>query len=213
MILITIEWNELELELKTNEQVFSPTSLDRGTKAMLSRVIFNKEDKVLDLGCGYGPVGIIAAKTIGAERVTMCDISEEAVALAKENAIHNKVEEVRIVQSDGLKNIAEENFTLILSNPPYHVDFNVPKAFIEDGYKKLAIGGTMIMVTKRKEWYKNKLISVFGGVKIDEIDGYYVFTAQKRNARISKNKDKKNENILSKKLAKKQTRKLSNKGR
>ena len=69
------------------------------------------------------------------------------------------------------------------------------------------------MVTKRKEWYKNKLISVFGGVKIDEIDGYYVFTAQKRNARISKNKDKKNENILSKKLAKKQTRKLNNKGR
>lgn len=211
--MITIEWNELELEFKTNEQVFSPTSLDRGTRAMLSCVTFNKEDKVLDLGCGYGPVGIIAAKAIGAERVTMCDISEEAVALSKENAIHNKVEEVRIVQSDGLKNIVEENFTLILSNPPYHVDFNVPKAFIEDGYKKLAIGGTMIMVTKRKEWYKNKLISVFGGVKIDEIDGYYVFTAQKRNTRISKNKDKKNENILSKKLAKKQTRKLNNKGR
>ncbi len=211
--MITIEWNELELEFNTNEQVFSPTSLDRGTRAMLSCVTFNKEDKVLDLGCGYGPVGIIAAKAIGAERVTMCDISEEAVALSKENAIHNKVEEVRIVQSDGLKNIVEENFTLILSNPPYHVDFNVPKAFIEDGYKKLAISGTMIMVTKRKEWYKNKLISVFGGVKIDEIDGYYVFTAQKRNARISKNKDKKNENILSKKLAKKQTRKLNNKGR
>ncbi len=211
--MITVEWNELELEFKTNEQVFSPTSLDRGTRAMLSCVTFNKEDKVLDLGCGYGPVGIIAAKAIGAERVTMCDISEEAVALSKENAIHNKVEEVRIVQSDGLKNIVEENFTLILSNPPYHVDFNVPKAFIEDGYKKLAISGTMIMVTKRKEWYKNKLISVFGGVKIDEIDGYYVFTAQKRNARISKNKDKKNENILSKKLAKKQTRKLNNKGR
>ena len=189
--MITIEWNELELEFKTNEQVFSPTSLDRGTRAMLSCVTFNKEDKVLDLGCGYGPVGIIAAKAIGAERVTMCDISEEAVALSKENAIHNKVEEVRIVQSDGLKNIVEENFTLILSNPPYHVDFNVPKAFIEDGYKKLAISGTMIMVTKRKEWYKNKLISVFGGVKIDEIDGYYVFTAQKRNARISKNKDRK----------------------
>lgn len=211
--MITVEWNELELEFKTNEQVFSPTSLDRGTRAMLSCVTFNKEDKVLDLGCGYGPVGIIAAKAIGAERVTMCDISEEAVALSKENAIHNKVEEVRIVQSDGLKNIVEENFTLILSNPPYHVDFNVPKAFIEDGYKKLAISGTLIMVTKRKEWYKNKLISVFGGVKIDEIDGYYVFTAQKRNARISKNKDKKNENILSKKLAKKQTRKLNNKGR
>lgn len=211
--MITVEWNELELEFKTNEQVFSPTSLDRGTRAMLSCVTFNKEDKVLDLGCGYGPVGIIAAKAIGAECVTMCDISEEAVALSKENAIHNKVEEVRIVQSDGLKNIVEENFTLILSNPPYHVDFNVPKAFIEDGYKKLAISGTMIMVTKRKEWYKNKLISVFGGVKIDEIDGYYVFTAQKRNARISKNKDKKNENILSKKLAKKQTRKLNNKGR
>ena len=211
--MITIEWDDLELVFKTNEMVFSPTSLDRGTRAMLSLVTFNKEDKVLDLGCGYGPVGIIAAKTIGSDRVTLCDISEEAVALAKENSILNNVEEVRIVQSDGLKNITEENFTVILSNPPYHVDFNVPKAFIEDGFKKLAVGGTMLMVTKRKDWYKNKLISVFGGVKIDEIDGYYVFTAQKRSERNSKFKNKKNENTLSKKLAKKQTRKITNKGR
>ncbi|WP_066715604.1 class I SAM-dependent methyltransferase [Clostridium sp. Marseille-P299] len=207
--MIKINWNELELEFKTSEQVFSPNSLDRGTKAMLSMATFQKGDKVLDLGCGYGPVGIIAAKIIGSEKVTMCDISEEAVALAKENAIHNEVGNVTILQSDGLNNIAEDNFTLILSNPPYHVDFNVPKGFIEQGYKKLSIGGKMLMVTKRKDWYKNKLISVFGGVKVEEIDGYYVFIAEKRG-NVVKKKKKDNGNTLSKKLARKQMRTSNN---
>lgn len=212
-ILIKINWNDIELEFKTSEQVFSPQGLDRGTKAMLSIINFQKEDKVLDLGCGYGPVGIIAAKIIGSENVTLCDVSEEAVALAKENAIHNGVKEVAILQSDGLNHIEEDNFTLILSNPPYHVDFNVPKGFIEQGFKKLTIGGKMIMVTKRKEWYKNKLISVFGGVKIDEIDGYYVFIAEKRSSLNVKTKSKEKTNTLSKKLAKKQMRTAKNRSK
>ena len=75
-------------------------------------------------------------------------------------------------------------FSLCLTsaNPPYHADFSVPKAFIEKGFNRLQIGGKMVMVTKRKEWYKNKLISIFGGVSITEIDGYYVFISEKRSA-------------------------------
>lgn len=69
-----------------------------------------------------------------------------------------------------------------LSNPPYHADFSVPKEFIEKGFNRLQIGGKMYMVTKRKDWYKNKLISIFGGVKIWEIDGYYVFLAIKKQS-------------------------------
>lgn len=116
---------------------------------------------------------------LGGSNITMCDISEDAVRLAKRNIVLNQVSDIKVYQSDGLKQIGDRDYTLILSNPPYHADFSVPKAFIEQGYKKLAVGGRMYMVTKRKEWYKNKLISVFGGVKIMESNGYYVFMAEK----------------------------------
>lgn len=192
----------IELVLQTNEEVFSPGAVDRGTKAMLSFVNFASEDKVLDLGCGCGVVGILAAKQIGAEKVVMCDVSENAVNLSRLNAEANDVGEVTIRQSDGLKEISETGFTLILSNPPYHTDFAVAKGFIEDGFKKLIAGGKMVMVTKRLDWYRNKLSSVFGGVSVKEKDGYYVFFAEKRANRKPK-KEKKNEQVMSKKLQRK----------
>ena len=192
----------IDLVLNTNEEVFSPTAVDKGTRAMLSFVEFKENDKVLDLGCGCGVVGILAAKQIGAEKVVMCDISENAIQLSKKNAAANGVGGVSIRQSDGLKEISENGFTLILSNPPYHTDFAVAKGFIEDGFKKLVIGGKMVMVTKRLDWYRNKLSSVFGGVTVKEKDGYYVFIAEKRGNRKPK-KEKKNEQVMSKKLQRK----------
>jgi len=66
----------------------------------------------------------------------------------------------------------------------------VAKAFIEKGFNRLKLGGRMLMVVKRREWYKNKLISVFGGVKIHEIDGYYVFEAVKKSPNYAKRAQK-----------------------
>ena len=192
----------VDLVLQTNDEVFSPTAVDKGTRAMLSFVEFKEGDKVLDLGCGCGVVGICAAKQIGAEYVVMCDVSQNAVLLSRQNAEANGVDGVTIRLSDGLGSISETGFTLILSNPPYHTDFAVAKGFIEDGFKKLAVGGKMVMVTKRLDWYRNKLSSVFGGVTVKEKDGYYVFIAEKRGNRKPK-KEKKNEQILSKKLQRK----------
>jgi len=192
----------IDLVLHTNEEVFSPTAVDKGTRAMLSFVEFKEGDKLLDLGCGCGVVGIVAAKQIGANNVVMCDVSENAVQLSGQNAEANDVAGVTIRRSDGLKEISETGFTLILSNPPYHTDFAVAKGFIEDGFKKLAIGGKMVMVTKRLDWYRNKLSSVFGGVTVKEKDGYYVFFAEKRSNRAPK-KEKKNQQVMSKKLQRK----------
>lgn len=174
--------NNTELTFETSKELFSPKAIDSGTELMLSKIEFTAEDKVLDLGCGYGAVGILAAKLIGPERVVMVDINPEAIKMSKENAITNKVAEVTVLESDGLSKVVDFGFTLILSNPPYHVDFSVPKHFIEKGFNHLKIGGKLFMVTKRKEWYKNKLISVFGGVKIWEENGYYVFMAEKKQS-------------------------------
>jgi 16S rRNA (guanine1207-N2)-methyltransferase len=188
--MITIEINAISMIFNTTATLFSPNSLDNGTRAMLSCAQFTKTDKVLDLGCGYGVVGIYIAKLIGEENVTMVDIDDMVVNIARENAKQNGVPGIRIVQSDGFNNLDERGYTIILSNPPYHSDFSVAKHFIEKGFNRLAIGGKMLMVTKRKDWYKNKLISIFGGVSIKEIDGYFVFTAEKRNANYAKNAKK-----------------------
>ena len=190
-----------EIVLETGEYYFSPKRIDKGTMFMLSKVQVTEEDKVLDLGCGYGVVGISIAKIIGGERVVMSDISEEALALTNSNLERNELNSVRVVKSNGLKEIPDKDFTLILSNPPYHTDFSVAKAFIEDGYKHLVLGGRLMMVTKRLTWYRNKLTSVFGEVRVFEEDGYYVFVAEKRKGQ--RKKETKKQQSLSKKLMRK----------
>ena len=168
------------LTLRTAPGLFSPGHVDRGTLAMLGVAAFEPGLRVLDLGCGCGVVGIVAARKCGAENVWLSDIDPEAVAIARENAGANGVPGVHCVVSDGLSGVDASGFDLILSNPPYQSDFAVAKAFIEKGFNRLKIGGRLLMVVKRRDWYKNKLVAIFGGVKIHEIDGYFVFEAQRR---------------------------------
>lgn len=192
--------NGIELDLDTAPELFSPTAPDKGTLAMLNAVEITAADKVLDLGCGCGIVGIYAAKLAGSQNVTMTDILSIAAETAKQNAIKNKVPEITVLCGNAYEKVNGTDFTLILSNPPYHTDFSVAKAFIKGAYKHLAIGGRMVMVTKRLDWYKNKLTSVFGGVRVIETEEYYVFISEKRNRRCKPEKQK---NTLSKKLSRK----------
>jgi 16S rRNA (guanine1207-N2)-methyltransferase len=170
-----------ELEFETSDNIFSPRRIDAGTLAMLSFVEFAEGWKVLDLGCGYGVVGLTAARFTDPANVYMVDVEPDAVLLSRKNAERNAAAGVNILQSDGFDALDEAGFDCILSNPPYHTDFAVAKKFIEKGFNRLKLGGKMFMVTKRKDWYKNKLISVFGGVRIRETGGYYVFEAEKRS--------------------------------
>ena len=142
-----------KLSLETCAGLFSPEHVDRGTLAMLSAAVLTPGMKVLDLGCGCGVVGIAAAKKCGAENVWMLDANPLAVDTAARNAERNGVSGVHIVLSDGFRTLDEAGFDLILSNPPYQSDFSVAKHFIEKGFNRLRIGGSMVMVTKRLEWY------------------------------------------------------------
>lgn len=145
--------------MHTEKSLFSPNSIDKGTLTMLSKVDFQPGQKILDLGCGYGVIGIYAAHFSGAENVTMVDI-----------------------------------------NPPYHANFDVPKNFIEGGLRHLKHGGRMVMVTKRYQWYKNKLEDVFGGVTVIEDNDYYIFISEKRAVHKTQEREKQK---LSKKLQRK----------
>ena len=174
------------LALETAPGLFSPGHVDRGTLAMLSRARFEPGMKVMDLGCGCGVVGIVAAKKCGADGVWLADIDPAAVDVARQNALSNGVPGVHLAVSDGFEAVDAAGFDLILCNPPYQSDFKVAKGFIEKGFNRLKPGGTLMLVTKRRDWYKNKLIAIFGGVSISEIDGYLVFEAQRRSAHYAR---------------------------
>ena len=179
---MNIEIKGFNLDMETSPGLFSPSHADRGTMAMLSKVDFQPGQRVMDLGCGWGLVGVTAAKICGAENVFMCDIDENAVLAARKNAEKNGVGEVSICVSDGFKSVDAAGFDLILSNPPYQTDFSVAKSFIEKGFNRLKIGGTMYLVVKREKWYLNKMRAVFGGAKSEIVDGYYIISAQRRTA-------------------------------
>jgi 16S rRNA (guanine1207-N2)-methyltransferase len=172
----------IDLKLETTEKLFSPGRVDDGTLAMLRQVQFGPDDKVLDLGCGYGAIGVVVAKLIGPETVFLLDSDPLAITYAAKNLKLNGVDCAHCVLSDGFRSLSETGFTKILCNPPYHTDFSVAKHMIEKGFNRLAIGGALWMVTKRDTWYRNKLSAVFGGVRLHSVDGYYVFEAIKMSA-------------------------------
>jgi len=177
---IEFNHNQNRFIFETCTGLFSPRYIDKGTLIMLDNIDFQKDDIVLDLGCGYGVVGIIAAKIISAEQIYMSDVNPIAVSYAVKNALRNGVEGVNIQISDVYESFGDMNFTKIICNPPYHTDFSVAKRIIEGAFYRLLPEGTLYLVTKRKEWYKRKCISVFGGVKIIEKDNYFVFKSYKK---------------------------------
>ena len=179
MIDIIIQNNPLQLE--TGPGCFSPHAVDAGTLHMLAHADIQPGEAVLDLGCGYGVVGVYAAKITDPALVYMTDIDSVPLAYARQNVERNNVSGVHILRGDAYEAIDRAGFDIILSNPPYHTDFAVAKAFIEKGFNRLRIGGRMLMVAKRRDWYRNKLIAVFGGVKEYQADGYYVWIAEKRD--------------------------------
>ena len=178
-------WNQ-PLEIETTEGLFSPRGADAGTLSMVSAVELESGQKLLDLGCGAGLVGIAAAKVLGEENVWMTDVDPAAVRCAAENAKRNGVENVHLCCGDALDAVDASGFDWILSNPPYHADFSVAKKFIEKGFNRLKLGGKLVMVVKRELWYRNKLTAIFGGVRMQEIGGYF----EKRSERYAPPKPK-----------------------
>ena len=106
--------------LITDRGVFSRTRLDYGSELLIETVIADQQKmkgRMIDLGCGYGPVGIIFKRTFPALEVTLCDINQRALTLARQNAKANQVAYLSILQSDGLAAI-EGPVDYILTNPP-----------------------------------------------------------------------------------------------
>lgn len=150
--------------------VFSASQVDAGTALLLQHLSCEWVDgkRVLDFGCGYGLIGMAAAR-LGAAWVDMLDVDLGAIASAQENMNRNGILNAQARPSDVLDAIGQERYDLILSNPPFHsgkeVAYGMAQAFITGAYRILNPEGQLVLVANRFIRYDRLMKDVFGNVK------------------------------------------------
>lgn len=164
----------------TDSGVFSKKMVDYGSQVLLNTLDFEKGKTLLDLGCGYGPLGISLAKVQGV-KPTMVDINNRAIDLAKQNAQKNGVE-ADIFQSNIYEKV-NGTFDYIISNPPIRAGKQVVLTIISESINYLKVGGNLTIVIQKKQGApsaKAKMEEVFGNVEILKRDkGYYILRSEK----------------------------------
>ena len=159
----------------TDAGVFSKKMVDFGSQLLLKCLEVNQEETVLDVGCGYGPLGLSLAKAYGVQ-ATMVDINNRALDLARQNAERNKVE-ATIFQSNIYEQV-EGKFDHVISNPPIRAGKQVVHEIIEKSEDFLETGGDLTIVIQKKQGApsaKSKMEDVFGNCEIVKKDkGYYI---------------------------------------
>lgn len=187
------DFTEFDFELKghkfhfvTDSGVFSRNTIDYGSRVLIET--FSAMDlpkgPLLDVGCGYGPIGLTLAATT--ERfVEMIDINQRAIDLAKRNAGRNQIENVAIHESNIYETVNETAYAAILSNPPIRAGKKVVHAILSDAYPLLTEGGTLTVVIQKKQGApsaEKKMKEVFGNCTILTKDkGYYILQSIKED--------------------------------
>lgn len=164
----------------TDAGVFSKKMIDYGSQALLKCLDFHKQESVLDVGCGYGTLGLTLVKAKEVE-ATLVDINQRALDLARQNADRNQVL-ATIFQSNLYQNV-EGRFHHIISNPPIRAGKQVVHEVITGSYTHLLDGGDLTIVIQKKQGApsaKAKMEEVFGNCEILKKDkGYYILRSRK----------------------------------
>ncbi|MHA6481164.1 class I SAM-dependent methyltransferase [Paenibacillus sp. strain BS8-2] len=172
-----------QLKFMTDAGVFSKASVDFGSKVLIEAMELRVDDRVLDVGCGYGPIGLSAASLASQGMVTMIDINGRAIELAKENAALNGISNVKIMQSDLYESVTDEEYDVILTNPPIRAGKAVVHQIFEEGHTLLKKGGSMWVVIQKKQGAPSaleKLEQVYEEVvEVTKDKGYRIFRAKK----------------------------------
>lgn len=174
---------------RSDQGVFSKHAIDYGTRLLIETFEEpGRNGDLLDLGCGYGPIGICLADHFPERQVVMADINERALQLAKENASLNHVKNVTFIKSDRFTQLEANNFAAILSNPPIRAGKNIVHAILEESRSALISGGELWVVMQKKQGApsaKEKLQSLFGNVDIiARSKGYYILRAINQGSSI-----------------------------
>ncbi len=139
-----------KFEFLTSSSVFSKTKVDTGTQLLVESMVLPQKGCILDIGCGYGVVGIVAGSTNKALHVVMSDVNMRAVRLARRNLETNHVFNAEVRYGYCYEAVSEMRFDAILSNPPVSAGMDIVKAIIIGARAVLKDGGTFQMVIRSK---------------------------------------------------------------
>ena len=148
--------------------VFSWDHVDEATALLAEHMQVKTGDSVLDLGCGGGALGIVAAKLSGTGRVRFVDADIEAVRSTRGTIEVSRLKNCSVTVSDVALAVIDERFDMVVTNPPFHIgkatDLNIPMQFIRDAHEVLVPGGQLNLVANRTLPYEEMITGVFGSV-------------------------------------------------
>lgn len=137
-------------EFLTSSSVFSKKKIDLGTCVLIDAMVLPETGQVLDIGCGYGAVGITAAALNPKLHVVMTDVNMRAVRLACQNIEANHIRNAEVLYGHLYEPVKHMRFDCVLSNPPVSAGMDVVRAIIEGAPKVMALGGTLQLVIRSK---------------------------------------------------------------
>ena len=167
-IVLDVELLGSKFNLHTRWGVFSPRSIDEGTLLLMKYISADENDVCLDLGCGYGPIGLALARHCSKGQVHMVDKDFVAVELANYNAKNNGINNAKAYLSDAFTHVPNEiRFDQIISNIPAKVGREQLSVILYDAYDALEPGGkiTVVTINGLKDFIKANFKSVFGNYK------------------------------------------------
>lgn len=172
------------LRFITDAGVFSKGGIDYGSQLLVESFVMPSVDgDILDVGCGYGPIGLSIAAGFSERQIQMVDVNERAISLSQENAKANHLTNVNIYMSNGLSDVGMAEFAAILTNPPIRAGKQTVFAFYEKSFVKLAVGGELWVVIQKKQGAPSsmkKLEELFGNIEVvTRQRGYYVLRVVK----------------------------------
>lgn len=165
---IDITLRDQSFRIYSRPGVFSWDHLDEATQLLAEHMRVLPGASVLDLGCGSGPLGILASRLSGGGPLVMVDADVEAVRSAAKSAEAARVTNYRVLASDVAGAVIDERFEFVVTNPPFHVgkqtELSVPMQFIEDSWEVLSPGGQLFLVANRTLPYETPIRRRFGNV-------------------------------------------------
>lgn len=166
---------DMKFSFYSDNGVFCKEHLDFGTRLLLENIPWNEiEGDILDVGCGYGPIGIIASK-LTHQKVTMCDVNKRALHLTERNVKENKVEAI-VIESDAYSNI-QGKFDTILTNPPIRAGKKKVYEILWKAKEHLLETGKLFLVIHKDQGAKStikELETIYQVEVLEKNKGFFV---------------------------------------
>lgn len=184
------KWNyrlkDYDFTFFSDNGVFSKHSVDFGSSLLihsLSLPTHLENSQLLDMGCGYGPIGLSFARAYPQLSVEMVDINERAVELALKNATLNRLTHCDIHESNLFESVHHDTYGVILSNPPIRAGKKVIHHILSTAYERLISRGILVIVIQKKqgaESAEKKMMELFGNcTRIAKSKGYWILLSER----------------------------------